>query len=82
MTIEISNGKDIVMTNRKNKLKLKSPILNQNMPQIVNGNILRQKIDFKDAVFPVTADPTWCGDKINSAKWVERVNEGGAYPDG
>ena len=27
LTIEISNGKDIVMTNGKNKLKLKSPIL-------------------------------------------------------
>jgi hypothetical protein len=36
---------------------------------IENGNILRQKIDLKEAVFPVVADPTWCGNQISSTNW-------------
>lgn len=38
--------------------------------EIVNNSILRQRIDFKNAKFPVTADPTWCGDIIKSSKWL------------
>jgi Protein of unknown function (DUF2599) len=36
---------------------------------IVSGNILRQKIELKGAVFPVVADPLWCGDQISSTSW-------------
>ena len=35
----------------------------------VNGNNLRQTIDFTGAVFPVTADPIWCGNAIGNVKW-------------
>ena len=44
---------------------------------IENGNILRQNIELKDASFPVLADPTWCGNQINKAEWVDRTAEGG-----
>ena len=40
----------------------------------VNGNNLRQTIDFTGAVFPVTADPIWCGNAINSVSWIYRDN--------
>ena len=33
------------------------------------GNNLRQTIDFKDAVFPVTADPAWCGNVVSEVTW-------------
>ena len=36
---------------------------------VENGNILRQKIELKDAVFPVVADPIWCGNQISSVQW-------------
>jgi Protein of unknown function (DUF2599) len=41
---------------------------------IENGNILRQKIDLKNAVFPVVADPMWCGNQISSVQWQEWRN--------
>jgi hypothetical protein len=37
---------------------------------VEKGNILRQNINLKDAVFPVAADPTWCGDQISTTSWV------------
>ncbi len=36
---------------------------------IVNGNILRQTIDTKNAVFPVVADPMYCGDGVSYITW-------------
>ncbi len=39
---------------------------------VENGNILRQKIDLKDAVFPVITDPLFCGSEINYTTWIKR----------
>lgn len=39
---------------------------------IENSNVLRQNIELKDAGFPVVADPTWCGDTVNSVSWIYR----------
>jgi Protein of unknown function (DUF2599) len=36
----------------------------------VNDNILTQNIDLAGAVFPVVADPAYCGDVISSANWI------------
>jgi hypothetical protein len=35
----------------------------------VADNILRQTVDFKNAIFPVVADPIWCGDAISNVSW-------------
>jgi hypothetical protein len=35
----------------------------------INDNVLTQHIDTKNAIFPVTADPTWCGNIISSIWW-------------
>lgn len=42
-----------------------------------NGAILRQHVDLSGAKFPVLADPTWCGNVVNSVKWVYRGDEHG-----
>lgn len=40
---------------------------------IENGNILRQHIEFNSgSVFPITADPMWCGALISSTSWINR----------
>jgi Protein of unknown function (DUF2599) len=39
----------------------------------VSGNSLIQNIDFKEAIFPVLADPLWCGDVVSSVKWTWRT---------
>lgn len=39
---------------------------------IQNSNTLRQNIDLKNAVFPVVADPAWCGNQINKVQWAWR----------
>ena len=40
---------------------------------IENGNILRQHIEFNaESVFPITADPIWCGSLISSTSWINR----------
>lgn len=39
---------------------------------VEKGNILRQTIDLNNAVFPVTADPIWCGTAINYVNWIRR----------
>jgi hypothetical protein len=36
------------------------------------GESLRQSIDLTGAVFPVVADPTWCGDFVSDVSWVKR----------
>jgi Protein of unknown function (DUF2599) len=41
---------------------------------IINGNTLRQTIDTKNAVFPVVADPIWCGNAVASTSWLWRNN--------
>lgn len=38
----------------------------------IAGNNLRQNIDLNGAVFPVVADPIWCGNAINSVNWIRR----------
>ena len=38
----------------------------------INDSTLRQIIELKDAVFPVTADPIWCGNAINNTGWIQR----------
>ncbi len=37
--------------------------------------ILTQEIDTSGAVFPVVADPAWCGQSINSVNWINRDNQ-------
>jgi Protein of unknown function (DUF2599) len=37
----------------------------------VKSNILTQNIDLAGAVFPVVADPLWCGNQINSTNWYQ-----------
>ena len=44
---------------------------------VENGNILRQNIELKGAVFPVVADPAWCGNSIDKTEWENRSSEGG-----
>ncbi len=44
----------------------------------IEGTTLRQHVDIgKATLFPVVADPIWCGAAIKSVKWIER---GGSYP--
>ena len=38
----------------------------------IDKNNLIQNIDFTGAVFPILADPTWCGNRFNSVKWINR----------
>ena len=40
----------------------------------INGSTLIQKINLesKDIVFPVVADPIWCGNAIRSVSWITR----------
>jgi Protein of unknown function (DUF2599) len=48
----------------------------------VKGNILTQNIDLAGAVFPVVADPIWCGNAIAGTNWF--WNTGGqssTYPN-
>ena len=40
--------------------------------EVVGNNILRQKIDLKEAIFPVVADPIWCGNAVSSTSWLDR----------
>jgi Protein of unknown function (DUF2599) len=35
----------------------------------IENNTLVQYINFDNAVFPITADPTWCGNQIHSTQW-------------
>lgn len=51
---------------------------------IVDNKILRQTIDTKNAVFPVVADPIWCGNAVSSTTWIYRDNMWSAsiYPTG
>lgn len=44
---------------------------------IENKNILRQYIDLSSAVFPVVADPLWCGNFFFQHTWEDRASEGG-----
>jgi hypothetical protein len=44
------------------------------------GNILRQKIDLSDAVFPVVADPAYCFSYITSVSYVWRNYYGSSQP--
>lgn len=44
--------------------------------QITQSGI-KQIIDTKNAVFPVLADPLWCGDFFYSNYWEDRPSEGG-----
>lgn len=37
---------------------------------IPNG--IRQHVDFNNAIFPVVADPTWCGSAIQYVSWIKR----------
>jgi hypothetical protein len=39
---------------------------------VIGGNTLRQKIDLKNAVFPVVADPIYCGDAVWYTSWIIR----------
>lgn len=38
----------------------------------VIGSILRQQIDFTNAVFPIVADPIWCGVTTSYVSWINR----------
>lgn len=38
---------------------------------------LRQQIDLSEAVFPVLADPLWCGNFFEKHEWENRPSEGG-----
>jgi hypothetical protein len=40
---------------------------------VINGNTLRQSIDLQNAVFPVVADPIWCGVAVNYVSHVFRT---------
>jgi hypothetical protein len=40
--------------------------------EILDKTTLRQHIDIKNAVFPVIADPLWCGSAIFSSGWIYR----------
>jgi hypothetical protein len=49
---------------------------------IINGNILRQTIDTKNAVFPVVADPLWCGSAVSSTNWFYNTGaQSSTYPN-
>jgi hypothetical protein len=43
----------------------------------VEDSQIIQYINFENAQFPITADPTWCGRIWNSLYWQDRANEGG-----
>lgn len=45
----------------------------------INGNNLRQVIDFKGAVFPITADPAWCGNVVGTVNWAYDNTYGARY---
>jgi hypothetical protein len=42
------------------------------------GNTLIQTVNFENAVFPVVADPIWCGNAIKSVVWITRDGKASA----
>jgi hypothetical protein len=70
---------DQIKSNRSIKTSIAKPWAKDNNGKdlktwytIEKGNILRQNIDLKGAVFPVVADPAWCGNAVNYVTWINR----------
>jgi Protein of unknown function (DUF2599) len=43
----------------------------------VEDKLIVQFINYEGAEFPVTADPTWCGNSYYKLEWEDRASEGG-----
>jgi hypothetical protein len=70
---------DQIKSNRSVKTTIAKPWAKDNNGKdlktwytIEKGNILRQNIDLKGAVFPVVADPIFCENAIYSVGWINR----------
>lgn len=92
-TITLNNDGSVNIKNKnlKTKLFIAKPWATDNNNQklntkytIINKNILRQEIDFTNAVFPIVADPLWCGNAIDKVEWINRNGEWSSsnYPTG
>jgi hypothetical protein len=84
ITFNIDGSGQVIKANGSNKLAILKPwakdINNKDLKtwyEVVNNSTIRQRIDLANAVFPVLADPIFCGDIFYKVEWENRTSEGG-----